>query len=135
MSKYVPKIEHRTRFQGDEVVAVLEPLEREQFIRVSSALDKSRRLRDILAAAKAEKKEPDSAEVERLIAGVSAAAVDVLGKNLDRIDGVRDNNGNAVPKEVILSKVFFMSLVNELFDTLAGSATLGEESSGASEGK
>lgn len=135
MSKYLPKIEHRTKFQGDDVVAVLEPLERGQFIQVSTALDKAQKLRQMIQTASAKAEQPDRTQVDSMVAEVSATSIEVLTRNLVSITGVKDNDGNAVTKEVILSKVFFMELVNELFDRLAGSAVLGEASSVASEAK
>lgn len=120
--KYVPNIVHTTEFAGDQVTATLEPLGRGDVMKAYGVL-------------KGFSGVSDAESLKSRAMDMYGTAVDILQAALIKIEGVRDANGNAVPKEVILDKVIFMPLVNELFGVLVARARLGEAKSVVSEPK
>jgi hypothetical protein len=112
--KYLRSIVHETDWQGDHVRAEMEPLDRESFF----------------ALADSRKEQAADAEAGQL--AVYAMGVRLLDKHLLRLSGLVDAAGTPIEKETVLTKVFFMTLVNELFAALMRGSTLGEVKSGGS---
>jgi hypothetical protein len=111
MGKYVGKIIFSTEWQGDQVRAELEPLDREGFLRMESIR---------------------SNPTEKF--GMVVAA-ELLEKHLISIGGVTDAANSPISKEVILSKVYFLSLVTEIFQALIEGSIVGKATTSESAGK
>lgn len=102
MGKYVGKIVFSTEWQGDQVRAELEPLDREGFLRMQSIREHGN---------------------EKY--GMQVAA-ELLDKHLIAVSGVTDAANAPISKETILSKVYFLSLVAEIFNALIEGSIVGK---------
>src|SRR5262245_52505154 len=114
MGKYVPEIQFSTTWDGDGITATMEPMSREDFMQLAAT------------------RGPDLTLDETR---VMAAVEDILKRRLRTLVGVRDGNGNAVQKEEILNRIYFVALVSELFAALKEGSTLGKVTSPGSEPK
>lgn len=118
-TKYVPNIIYTTEFQGEKVVVNMEPLDRATFMLVQSKLAEHG---------------VDSIEKARNVDLNTFTSVgsEVLKKCLKKIDGLTDAAGTAVTVDTVLDKMFFNTLVLDLFHELFTRATLGKASSSES---
>lgn len=117
MSGYLPTIEYRTTFEEDAVVVRMTPLSRQSYVQLVPKMQSL------------EQSDP------AIQASLLDTAAEILNLHIVEITGIRDGNGEAVKKEVILNQVYFAPLLTELFQHLVISASLGKEKSGGSENK
>ncbi|HEX7012332.1 MAG TPA: hypothetical protein VF161_06290 [Steroidobacteraceae bacterium] len=118
MSAYLPQIEYTTKYENDDVSVKMTPLDRGSWLKLVPALETVR----------------GAQSTEQTIA-VYETACQILEKHLESITGLRDRAGNAISKDVVLSHVYFVDLVNELFAKLVESSSVGKARSAGSEGK
>lgn len=107
---YLRKIVYEATWNGDQVRVEMEPLDRESFIRIWSLNG-----------------DAATQQVERY-----RTTMEILDKHIVSITGMVDAAGAPITKEVVLSKMFFSDLVNELGRILMEGSTVPKAKSSAS---
>lgn len=107
MSRYVAQITFSTKFDGDDVTAVLNPLQYGDLVKIDGLTAKKDKITDMEAV---------------------ELYVDIVPKYLVEVKGLKDAAGNPVAKEVVGTNAYFTQLLVEFGTQLLLAARPGDPS-------
>lgn len=113
MSGYLPSIPETIEFEGDTVTYRASTLERDDFTRLAEHMRAGEDGKIQLSL-------QDSLQYNDMITAL-------LPKYIEGFTGLRDGNGDAIPLEVVLKKVYFQALVQEIIIRLFRASRLDAE--------
>ena len=110
MSGYVPHIKMKTVFESDTVEVELLPMTKKQMM--------------LLGSQETRKDEVTGKSVPVDMVAAAQIADDILAANVVSIHGLKDADGNAIDKDVVLETAYFIELAGEVFEHLTSSAEM-----------
>lgn len=107
MSNYLAEVRYSCEWDGDAVTLIMEPLTKADMVKMGAT--------------------------PRTGLDIYEVACDVLAKRLHKVEGLRNRNGEAITKEEVLERTYFMGLITDGFAKLVEASILGKATGTSSE--